>query len=229
MNSLPTIALFCLAASAFGAPQYGYRLLNVPSRPLNSYYRPYYNYRRPQPQTIVDTQFGTFPLTSQNRLSPSQRAQYLPLMKALLTVMESNRPTPSEVNTLMVLTRDLLSQVPEGQALPNFKNFGLDFDISSLTGLGLDLGSLKDAGLPKTGDIIIDVDGQNYIKTDFGSFPLSDLNLMSDEQKAQFLPAVRAFADLLEKDNLNPTEIKQLLGEAKKLDTQNFVPFTVRN
>jgi len=143
--------------------------------------------------------------------------------------MESNRPTPSEVNTLMVLTRDLLSQVPDGQALPNFKNFGLDFDISSISGLGLDLESLKDAGLPETGDIIVDIDGKNYIKTSFGSFPLSDLNLMSDKQKEQFLPAVRSFTNLLENDNLNPTEIKQLLGEAKKLDTQNLVPFTVRN
>ena len=61
---LPTIALFCLAASAFGAPQYsyrnGYRLYqNVPQRSFNSYY-PYYNFRRSQPQTVVDTQFGKF-------------------------------------------------------------------------------------------------------------------------------------------------------------------------
>ena len=62
-----------------------------------------------------------------------------------------------------------------------------------------------------------------------GSFPLSDLNLMSDEERAKFLPAVEAFTSLLKKNNLSPAETKNLLAEAKKLDTQNFIPFNVRN
>ena len=82
----------------------------------------------------------------------------------------SDSPNAQDVNTLMVLTRDLLRQVPEGQDLPNLKKFGFDFDISSLSGLGLNLENLKNAGLPKTGDIVFQQDGQNYIRTDFGKY-----------------------------------------------------------
>ena len=42
-------------------------------------------------------------------------------MKALLAVMETDKPAPEDINTLMVLTRDLLEKVPEGEGLPSLK------------------------------------------------------------------------------------------------------------
>ena len=46
-------------------------------------------------------------------MTPQQRAQYLPVMKALLKVMETKYPAAQDINTLMVLTRDLSAQVPK--------------------------------------------------------------------------------------------------------------------
>ena len=61
-----------------------------------------------------------------------------------------------------------------------------------------------------------------------GEFPLSDLSLMTEEEREQFLPAVRAFTDILQKDNLNPEEVKELMKEVRKLDSWNLFPFDVR-
>ena len=63
---------------------------------------------------------GSFDLTSENGLI-TERASLLPVMKALLKVMETNKPAPEDINTLMVLTRDLLDRVPEGEGLPSLK------------------------------------------------------------------------------------------------------------
>ena len=40
---------------------------------------------------------------------------------------------------------------------------------------------------------------------------------MTDEERAQFLPAVRQFASILEKDYVNQNEINALLAESKVL------------
>jgi len=143
-------------------------------------------------------------LSSQNAMTPQQRAQYLPVMKALLKVMETKYPAAQDINTLMILTRDLSKQVPKGQnLLADFGNFGL--------------GSMESMGLPESGDIIVNVDGTPHIRTQWGSFPLSDTTLMTDEERARFLPSVRAFTSVLQKDNVDPEEMKFLLAEGKKL------------
>ena len=51
---------------------------------------------------------------------------------------------------------------------------------------------------------------------------------MTDEEREKFLPAVRAFTNILQKDNLNPEEVKNLMKEARKLDSWNLFPFNVR-
>ena len=85
-------------------------------------------------------------------MTPQQRAQYLPVMQALLKVMETKYPAAQDINTLMVLTRDLSNQ---GQnLLGNFGNFGL--------------GSMESMGLPESGDIIVNVDGTPHIRTQWG-------------------------------------------------------------
>jgi len=153
------------------------------------------------PQNTVNTGFGAF--TSQG-ITADQRATYLPVMKALLKVMNTNRPAPSDINTLMVLTRELNKKVPKGQnLLGNFGNFGFN--------------NLESMGLPETGDVIIDVDGIPHIRTQWGSFPLSDTSLMTDSERAKFLPAVQAFTNVLEKGNATPDESAQLLQYAKDL------------
>ena len=45
-----------------------------------------------------------------------ERAQFLPVMTALLRVMETDRPSPEDINTLLVLSRDLSKNIPEGQS-----------------------------------------------------------------------------------------------------------------
>ena len=99
---------------------------------------------------------GSFP---NQGISPDQRATYLPVMKALLKVMESNRPSIQDINTLMVLTRELNKKVPKGQnLLGNFGNFGID--------------NLESMGLPEYGDIITNVNGAPHIRTEFGKYHL---------------------------------------------------------
>ena len=80
---------------------------------------------------------------------------YLPVMRALLRVMETDRPSPADVNTLLVETRELNKNVPKGQnILRNFGNFGID--------------GLESMGLPDRGNIIENIEGVPHIKTTFG-------------------------------------------------------------
>jgi len=228
MNSIATV-LF-LASSALAAPQYYY---NPGSQ---YYYRPGYgpgygygNYQPQQayqPQPLNTFRYAQNPLRSaplqsptvrgtgldalsgafggQNAMTPQQRAQYLPVMQALLKVMETKYPSAQDINTLMVLTRDLSNQVPKGQnLLGNFGNFGLE--------------GMESMGLPESGDIIVNVDGTPHIRTQWGAFPLSNVSLMTDEERARFLPAVRTFTSVLQKDYVDPEEMKILMAEAKKL------------
>merc|ERR1711962_162522 len=166
-----------------------------------------------------DSSFGSFPLSSQNQLTPAQRQALLPVMESVLRVMVSDKPSVNDVNTLMIQVRDLLKQVPEGY-LPNLGQLGFE-------GLDdLDLDTLKNVALKETGDIAITENGQDKIVTSFGKFPLE--SLMTKAEKETFLPAVRSFIRLLRKDVLNPTETKQLLDQARKLDSWNLFPFDVR-
>jgi hypothetical protein len=178
------------------------------------------NFDAPLGLTVdFDSSFGSFPLSSQNQLTPAQRQALLPVMESVLRVMESNKPSVNDVNTLMVEVRDLLKKVPEGY-LPNLRQFGFE-------GLdGLDLDVLKNVALKETGDIAITENGQDKIVTSFGKFPLE--SLMTKAERETFLPAVRSFIKLLRKDVLNPTETKELLDQARKLDSWNLFPFDVR-
>merc|ERR1711997_1378321 len=151
----------------------------------------------------IDTDFGVFPLDSQNAMSRQERAQYLP-------VMETNRPSPQDINTLMVLTRDLARQ-SNGASSDLFGQFG---------GFGLD--GLESMGLPESGDIIVPVNGIPHIKTQWGAFPLSDVSLMTDAERAKFIPVVRTFISVLQKDNVDPNEINALMEHARELT--NLIP-----
>merc|ERR1711973_437760 len=246
MKLLPTFAFLGLAASSYGAPQY-YGYQNVPAQHSYPYSLAFFNnpYNpvqavAPQPAVLTrtasnslnsaplgitvdfDSSFGSFPLGSQNELTPAQRDILLPVMESLIKVMESDKPSVSDVNTLMIQVRDLLKQVPEGY-VPNLRQFGLDVDSVSL---GLDLETLKTVALPETGDIAITENGQDKIVTSFGKFPLE--SLMTKAEREQFLPAVKSFIKLLRKDVLNQTETKELLDQARKLDSWNLFPFDVR-
>merc|ERR1711962_1227411 len=191
-----------------------------PSRAINTPNAANFVDGRPLGLTVdFDSSFGSFPLSSRNQLTPAQRQALLPVMESVLRVMESDKPSVNDVNTLMVQVRDLLKKVPEGY-LPNLRQFGFE-------GLdGLDLDVLKNVALKETGDIAITENGQDKIVTSFGKFPLE--SLMTKAERETFLPAVRSFIKLLRKDVLNPTETKQLLDQARKLDSWNLFPFDVR-
>jgi hypothetical protein len=137
------------------------------------------------------------------------RTTYLPVMKALLKVMKTNKPSPQDINTLMVLTRELSKKVPkEANIMKMLGNFGID--------------NLESMGLPETGDIIVVADGVPHIKTTFGTYPLSDTSLMTSVERAQFLPIVKTFTNILEKGSADSSEIQTLLQQAKELT--KFLP-----
>ena len=70
-----------------------------------------------EPQVVdsVNTIFGSIPLKSSNPLTPELRSTLLPVMKALLKVMETDRPAPEDINSLLLLTR--------GQSMSYYSNF----------------------------------------------------------------------------------------------------------
>ena len=60
-------------------------------------------------------------------------------MRALLKVMETSTPAPEDVNTLLVLTRELTKQIPEGSSfLPTFNGFNVgDMGLPAIEKLAL--------------------------------------------------------------------------------------------
>ena len=72
--------------------------------------------------------------------------------------MEEDKPKPDDINTLLVLTRDLIEKIPEEDAA-KFQ-VGSNFD-------GID-GFLE--VLPKTGEIIVYIQGKPYIRTQWGEY-----------------------------------------------------------
>merc|ERR1711962_270813 len=160
MKLLPALAFLGLAASSYGAPQY-YGYQNVPVQSSYPYSLAFFNnpYNPVQPQPAVltrtasntvnnaplgltvdfDSSFGSFPLGSKNELTPSQRNILLPVMEALLKTMETDVPSARDMNNLMILVRDLLKLVPEGEA-PNLREYGFDADSIPF---GMDLDTLK--------------------------------------------------------------------------------------
>merc|ERR1712079_370335 len=157
---------------------------------------------------------GIIGLAAKNALSRDQRNQFLPIMKALVKVMETSTPAPEDVNTLLVLTRDLTKDVPKGEggrSLPGFSGF-------NAFGAGLN----DQMGLAEEGDIIINIDGVPHILTQFGAFPLSDVSLMTDEERSTFLPVVKTFTSILEKDVIEQYGINQLIRQSEVL--QGLIP-----
>ena len=106
-----------------------------------------------------------FPNVGSQGISSDQRATYLPVMRALLNVMEAgDRPSAQLINTLLLATRELNKKVPKGQNL--LGSFG---GAGGLGGFGnFDISGLENMGLPETGDIVINVGGVPHVKTTFG-------------------------------------------------------------
>merc|ERR1712142_1221631 len=82
-------------------------------------------------------------------------------------------------------------------------------------------------GLPAYGDIITNVNGVPHIRTEFGVFPLSDTNLMTPQERNQFLPIVRTFTRVLEKGSADANESQLLLNHASELT--NLIPGNLRS
>ena len=56
---------------------------------------------------------GFLPVSTRNLITADQRNQYLPVMEALLKVIETNRPSTQDVNNLLDVTRNLLKETPK--------------------------------------------------------------------------------------------------------------------
>ena len=87
-------------------------------------------------------------------MTRQSRNQYLPVMRALLKVMETSTPAPEDVNTLLVLTRELTNSIPDDtkNVIPSFNGFDIE-------GLGL---------LAEDGDVIVQHNDIPHIVTQFG-------------------------------------------------------------
>merc|ERR1712156_807099 len=161
---------------------------------------------------FAKTKQGIIGLSARNALGLEKRNEFLPVLKALLKVMETSTPAPKDVNTLLVLSRDLNKDIPKGEggrSLPGFSGFP-----------GVDLNG--DLGLVENGDVIVDVEGVPHILTQFGAFPLSDVSLMTDEEREKFLPAAKIFISVLEKDRIDQNEINELIKQSEAL--QELIP-----
>ena len=97
-------------------------------------------------------------------MTREERNTYLPVMKALEKVMATSNPSPNDINTLLVLTRDLSAQIPDGED----SLFGAVGSGGFFGGFGLD--GIKNMGLIETGDPIVISDNVPYIVTQFGKY-----------------------------------------------------------
>ena len=103
-----------------------------------------------------------------NQLSLEQRNTFLPIMEVLIKVLNTSTPAPEDINTLLLLTRNLTrdADIPKdefGNAIPGFAGFN-------------DLGiSLDGGGLLEDGDIVVDVEGVPNINTQFGKDHLENI------------------------------------------------------
>merc|ERR1712150_241195 len=213
MKSFTIAAVVCLAASTSGAPQFfgnfGQSIFSfTPARQSNNFN----SFGASQSNNF--NSFG-IPETGDHIINTNQGPTWntkfgkLPFSgKNLMSRLETNRPSPQDVNNLLKLSRDLARNSPKGQfQIPvgglGFGGFGID-DIESM-------------GLPETGDVIKTVNGVPNIKTKFGLFPLSDTTLMTEAERQQFLPAVRTFTNILQKDNISVDDMNLLLQQSRDL------------
>ena len=97
---------------------------------------------------------GKFNLDSRNAWTFKEKFKYYSVIKALLKVMETSTPAPEDVNTLLVLSRELSKELPENDQ--TFNGFG-----------GIEIG-IADMGLLDEGDAIVRIDGTPHIVTAYG-------------------------------------------------------------
>ena len=91
--------------------------------------------------------------------------------------METDEPSAKDMNTLMILVRNLLKTVPEGET-PNLKQYGFDTDNIPF---GMDLDTLKNVALPETGDIVVSENGQDMVVTGFGMYQLKLMSVSTHQ------------------------------------------------
>ena len=60
-----------------------------------------------------------------------------------------------------------------------------------------------------------------------GKFPLSAIEPLTDEERQQFIPTTRKLINLLQKENLDANQMKNLLKTLKKLT--NMIPTNFMN
>ena len=60
------------------------------------------------------------------------------------------------------------------------------------------------------------------ISFSIGAFPLSDVSLMTDEERETYLPTVKAFIKVLESDKIDQDDLDNLIEEGEKI--QELMP-----
>merc|ERR1712156_988669 len=154
---------------------------------------------------------------------------------------------PSELNLLLEQSRELTTKLAESNASGNsgagiFGGFGAT-SVAGLSGLGLVGGSAAGAGnigrsasvggsnvgnkfteflLPESGDHIINVPGQGpSFNTKIGKFPIGE-NIMSAQERARFLPVMKALLKVMKTKNAAPSDVNNLLILTR--DLQKYAP-----
>ena len=57
----------------------------------------------------------------------------------------------------------------------------------------------------------------NLFQLFIGTFPLSDVTLMTQEERNEFIPPIRTLINVLEDNNANPEQTNILLKQSMKL------------
>merc|ERR1712109_138272 len=163
------------------------------------------------------TPSGTFSVSNRNTMTIDQRNQFLPVMKALLKVMESSRPTSRDVNKLLMYSRDLLKKIRGDKSNLSFIQFISNFYNFNNGKLNV---IIEFFDLLMDGDVIVDVDGTPYVLTQIGAFPLSDVDMMTDEERNYYLPILRRFTQSLQNDVIDTADINWLLDKSMELSNK---------
>jgi len=133
------------------------------------------------------------------------------VMKALLKVVEVEKPSPDDINNLFVLTRDLKKSLSKGSQRAG-RTVGNNVLSQFVNAEGMEF-----MGIPENGDVIKMIGGEPFILTRFGELPMSGLDLVNDSERQKFLPTTKQLVKLMEKDYLNAIEMNTLLDDSEKL------------
>jgi len=120
--------LICLIALAYGAPQSFNRMYD--GRTRNTVNTSNFGFRQPSGQLEQSYESLSSPATTlpaKNARTLEEENRFLPLIKALQNIKETNNPAPGDINTLLAFSKELKNDASKDET-----SRSLEQDINSL-------------------------------------------------------------------------------------------------